>query len=121
MKMDLECLRGLLQTIEDNTDSDTPWRYEKDSFESIHLAERTHDEILYHIKLCLDNNLLGETAFFEDGDIVMIERLTMDGHDFLSHITNDSIFQKISEKAASAPLAILVNIAKDIFMNHFLK
>ena len=50
MKLNPDCIRGILLTVEEKCNFDTPWEYDRDTFESEYLAEFSHEEIVYHIK-----------------------------------------------------------------------
>lgn len=120
MKLNPDCIRGILLTVEDKCDFDTPWEYEKDNFESEFLAEYTHKEILYHIKQADESRLIQNVHYYEGGDDVLICDLTPAGHEFLANIRNDSVWKKVISKASGASLPILLEVAKDAALKHFL-
>ena len=49
MKLNPDCIRGILLTVEEKCNFDTPWEYDRDTFESEYLAEFSHEEIVYHL------------------------------------------------------------------------
>ena len=76
MKLNSECIRGLLLSIEEICDFDTLWEYQQDDFESEFLAEYTHDEILYHIRQAERAKLIEDVHYYNGGSHVTIRDLT---------------------------------------------
>ena len=74
MKLNPNCIRAILLTIEDTCDFDTPWEYDAD-----------------------DAN-----------------------YDFLANITNEPVWKKALEKGANVSLPVLIEIAKEVALKHFL-
>ncbi len=50
MKLNPDCIRGILLTVEEKWDYDAAWDYVRNEFESEYLAEYSHEEIIYHIR-----------------------------------------------------------------------
>lgn len=64
-----------------------------EDFEPIIIAE--------HIKLLIDENLIeGQLMPHLQGMEYFIDRLTMDGHEFVSNARNDTIWKKVKSQAA---------------------
>lgn len=120
MRLNPDCIRGILLTVEEKCNFDTPWEYECDTFESEYLAEYSHEEIIYHIKQAEHSELIEGVHYYDGGDTVLICDLTPAGHEFLANIRNESIWKKVASKAAGASLPILLEVAKDVAMKHFL-
>lgn len=76
MKLNPSIIRGVLLTVEDKCDFDHFWVYEKDSYESVFLAELTHDEIIYHIKQCDMANLITWVHYYDGGIMAIISDLS---------------------------------------------
>lgn len=49
MKLNVNCIRDILFTVEEECDFETPWEYQEDSPPPKFLADYTHKEIVYHI------------------------------------------------------------------------
>lgn len=98
MKLNPDCIRGILLTVEEYCNFDTPWEYERDSFESEYLAELSHEEILYHIRQAEQSGLIQGVVYYDCGDSVIICDLTPEGHEFLANIHNESVWKKLSPK-----------------------
>lgn len=120
MKLNPDCIRGILLTIEEKCDFDTPWEYEKDNFESEYLAEYSHQEIIYHISQASQSGLIQGVHYYDGGATTLICDLTPAGHEFLANVRNDSIWKKVMSKAADASLPILFEVAKKAAMAYFL-
>lgn len=120
MRLNPDCLRGVLLTVEEKCGFNTPWEYERDKFESEYLAELTHEEIIYHIKQADEANLIQGVHYYDGGDDILIFDLTPSGHEFLANIRNDTVWKKVISKASGASLPILLEVAKETAMKHFL-
>lgn len=120
MKLNPDIIRGILLTVEENCDFDHVWEYQRDSFESVHLAERTHDEIIYHIRQCNQSGLITGVHYYDGGKDVIITDLTPEGHEFLNNIRNESIWKDTMKKGAGASLPIIIELAKQIATKYFL-
>ena len=120
MKLNPDCIRAILLTVEDKCDFDTPWEYEKDNFESEYLVEYAHKEIVYHIRQSEESGLIQGVHYYDGGNSILVCDLTPSGHEFLANIRNDSLWKKIIAKASGASLPILLEVAKDAALRYFL-
>nr|DAQ33867.1 MAG TPA: Transcriptional regulator, multiple antibiotic resistance protein.04A [Caudoviricetes sp.]DAZ55325.1 MAG TPA: Transcriptional regulator, multiple antibiotic resistance protein.04A [Caudoviricetes sp.] len=120
MKLNPDCIRGILLTVEEKCNFDTPWEYDRDTFESEYLAEFSHEEIVYHIKQASASNLIENVHYYDGGATVLIGDLTPLGHEFLSNIRTKALWNKVKSKAADASLSILMELAKRAATNYFL-
>lgn len=120
MKLNPDCIRGILLTVEEKCDFDTPWEYKRNQFESEYLAEYSHEEILYHIRQSEQSDLIQGVHYYDDGDDVLICDLTPCGHEFLANIRNESVWKKALSQAAGASLPVLFEVAKKIAIKYFL-
>ncbi len=120
MKLNPNCLRGVLLAIEENCTFNTSWTYKQNSFDIEYLAEYTHEEILYHIKQASQSGLIQVAQYYDNGRVVIINDLTPSGHEFLANIRTDTLWNKLRSKCDGASLPILIEAAKVIAMNHFL-
>lgn len=120
MKLNPDCLRSILLTIEEKCNFNVPWTYQKDSFPSEYLTKYTHEEIIYHIKQAQKSNLIDGVHYYDGGISIVISDLTPDGHEFLANIRNDSIWKKVVSKTSGASLSIVLEVAKQVAQKHFL-
>ena len=120
MKLNPNCIRAILLTVEEKCSFNTPWQYEENSFDSEYLAELSHEEIIYHIRLASQSNLIQGVHYYDGGKSIIICDLTPYGHEFLANIRTGSLWKKILSKGADASLPILMELAKDIALKHFL-
>ena len=72
MKLNPDCIRGILLTVEEKCNFDTPWEYDRDTFESEYLAEFSHEEIVYHIKQASVSGLIENVHYYDGGATVLI-------------------------------------------------
>lgn len=110
----------MLLTIEDKCRPNKPWVYEYINFESEYLAEYSHEEILYHIQQSQQAGLIQGVFYYDNGKTVLISDLTPHGHEFLANIRNESIWKKTLSQATGASLSILLEVAKNVAVKHFL-
>ncbi len=110
MKLNPDCIRDILLTVEENTSFSSPMFYQRsdigytillddteNDIEPINNYEKLNsyqnNEVLYHINQC---DLAG---FFTSADLVsggyIIEDLSPNGHEFLANIRNDSNWDKV--------------------------
>lgn len=120
MKLNPDIVRGILLTVEDKCDFNNTWTYERDNFESVYLAELTHDEIIYHISQCQKAGLVDFVEYYDMGDSAEIDDLSPAGHEFLANIRTESVWKQVLSKAPGASLPILLEVAKDAAMKYFL-
>lgn len=88
MKLNPEIIRGILLTVKEKCDFDTEWKYKKDIFDSIHLAELSHQEIVYHIRQYELSGLIDGVHYYDSGANILICDLTPSGHEFCSIFYN---------------------------------
>lgn len=120
MKLNPNCIRAILLTIEDTYDFDTPWEYDADDANSGFLSGYEHNEILYHIRQAEASGLIDVVHYYDFGTSVLVRDLTPQGHDFLANITNEPVWKKALEKGANVSLPVLIEIAKEVALKHLL-
>lgn len=101
MRLNPDCIRAILLTVEEKCDFLTPWEYEEENVDSSYLAEYSHEEIVYHIRQCQNSNLVSNVHYYDAGLSVLISDLTPAGHQFLADIRNDNNWNKTKEIAKS--------------------
>lgn len=120
MKLNVNCIRDILLTVEEECDFETPWEYQEDSPPPKFLADYTHKEIVYHINQAQKSNPICGVEYFECGSDIYISDLTPKGHEFLSNIRNDTVWKKVLSKASGASLPIILEVAKEAAKKYFL-
>ena len=117
MKLNPDCIRDILISVEEATDGSSVFRYGKDNVKHEHLKKYEHNEIFYHMQQCKMAGLIVGFQPFDDGDCVLIMDLSPDGHEFLANVRQDSIWNKtkeISAKVGSSSLSTLMQIAINV-------
>ena len=117
MKLNPDCIRDVLRTVEENTDGISPFEYNKDEGFYQHLTSYDHSEILYHIIQCDLADLITGCQILDMGDAILVSDISPKGHDFLANIRKDTIWNKTKEiagKVGSSSLSALVQIATDV-------
>lgn len=108
MRLNIDCVRAILESIEKTTTFDNSWEYEKGSNL---IADFSHEEIIYHVRQCHMSELVFGFQSFGGGDLIWIKDLTPRGHEFLANIRSNTIWNKIKEAAGSASLSILIDLS----------
>ena len=99
MKMNPDCVRALLLTVEENCDFNhfIEYRINKNGFDK--LSSYSHDEILYHIKQCFMNEMITGVHYYDGDNCVVICDLTPKGHEFLANIRSEKIWNQTKRYA----------------------
>ena len=119
MKLNPDCIRAILITVEDHSDFNHPTEYDADNpFDT--LCSFTHEEIIYHIFQCEKSGLLDGVHYYDGGTHTDIRDLSPAGHEFLANMRNDVIWKKVISKGVGAPLSILMALAKEAAIKYFL-
>jgi hypothetical protein len=114
MKLNPDCTREILLAIEDLCDI-------KHYFSSIEDLDRikgnfSKEEILYHARQCHLNGMLYKYSSDFECEFYVFD-LSPKGHEFLAHIREDNIWEKvksISGKVGSTSLSTLSLIAANV-------
>lgn len=116
MKLNPDCIRDILFTVEENTSFYNDMEYTEDNPQIYpKLMSYSIDEILYHIKQCEKSYLIDKVLWYSEG--CTITDLTPNGHQFLSNIRSDSAWNKtkeISKNIGSSSLDALKQIATSV-------
>lgn len=116
MRLNIECIRDLLLTVEDHTGFNTAIKYSGKDQIFERLAAYEPDEVFYHIKQAELSGLLTKvTWYLSDG--CLIHDLSPSGHAFIADIRNNTNWnktKKIAEQAGSFSLDLLKVIAAGV-------
>ncbi len=117
MKLNSDCVRAILLTVEKHTDFNTPFQYDKDDFDYPLLKKYSYDEIVYHIKQCELSNLIFGVHYFDGGNNVVISDLSPEGHQFIANIREDKVWKGVKTvacKVGSTSLSAITQIASGV-------
>ncbi len=120
LKLNPDCIRDILLTIEEVTDFNNAFEYPENEHER--LEAYPENEVLYHLKQCNEHKLVLKYQFFMDNTIG-VEDLSPKGHDFLSTIRTNKNWDKIKKvflESGKYTLSNLISVAvSSITKNNF--
>lgn len=117
MKLNPDCVRDILLTIEEITDNDTTVTFTDQNLDEFKkLSSYTHEEVFYHLRQCdlsdfftrMDVDILGNWE---------VEDLSPGGHAFLADIRKDTVWNGIkgvAQKVGTTSLSALTQIASNV-------
>lgn len=116
MKLNPDCVRDILLTVEEKTGYKNPLYICKDEPFPLYMSKYDFETLAYHINQCYLANLLikgtGQLGVqFSIGD------LTPYGHEFIANIRKDTNWNKVKEttaKIGSNSLNIITQIASSV-------
>ncbi|HBH3655593.1 TPA: DUF2513 domain-containing protein [Clostridioides difficile] len=119
MKLNPDCIRDLLLTVEENTSFSQVMYYNRKEENNYDLLQRYSDEeISYHIRQC---NLYGFfTRISWTSAHCTIDDLTPLGHEFLANVrlnTNWNKTKEVASKVGSTSINVLTEIASNVITN----
>lgn len=117
MRLNPDCVRDILFTVEENTGHGIYMNYpsEEDGAYT-RLNSYSEDEVMYHINQCELSGLITKVDWFM-GDSCLIYDLAPQGHEFLANIRSDTNWSKTKEtasKVGSFSLNVLSQIAVNV-------
>ena len=99
MRLNPDCVRDILLTVEEITDFNTYWNFSKYNILDDRLKKYSPEEFIYHVHQCYKANLIDDCRFYDAGETGVIGDLTPYGHQFLSNIREDANWNKTKEIA----------------------
>lgn len=117
MKLNPDCIRDILLTVEEVTDFDTRLVYIMSDNQFSKLQKYTHQEIIYHIRQAEESDLIMGVSYPDSGEMCIICDLSPFGHEFLANIRKDNIWnniKSISKQIGSTSLNALVQISSNV-------
>lgn len=116
MKLNPDCIRDILLTIEANTDYYKDWNFDSSCIKQKPLNHYTFDEVIYHISQCNKTGLIDGCQIYLGGSAGYIQDLSPLGHRFLADIRSDSVWngvKSVAGKIGSTSLDALIQIASN--------
>lgn len=118
MKLNIECVRDMLLTSEEETDLSNEVLNLDVLTTMPRLKNYKEDDIVYTIKKLKEANYIeADVKIYPEGYFAMIKHLTYEGHLFLDNIRDDGIWKKSKEKASKMSNSVSINILSNIAMN----
>lgn len=120
MKLNPDCIRDILLSVEEICTSDRGMNYNGDSNDNPKLLSKySCEEIVYHVQLCENYGLILNVNYRNEDDIVyiFIKDLSPQGHTFIANVRKDDIWNEtksIAEKVGSLSLPTLAQISDNI-------
>lgn len=107
MKRDFDLIRSILLQVE-KADSGKP-------VHSLQVDESVADAVLAeHIQLAIDASLIEGQVISDDPVGFAITRLTWQGHDFLEHARNDTLWKKVQAEAKTKGTSVTIHILNSL-------
>lgn len=116
MRLNPDCIRAILLTVEETTGFATFMRYPAENQIYINLEKYSVETVLYHIKQCQLSGLLTKVNWYLDGGC-LIHDLSSTGHEFLANIRSDTNWtrtKEIAQNVGSFSLQALSQIAVSV-------
>lgn len=98
MKLNPDCIRDILLTVEDNSEFGSIIQYNT-SENFPRLTKYSENEFLYHVNQCKANSYFLSCNISAHGDSVLIGNLSPKAHEFLANIRNDKDYNAIKDWA----------------------
>lgn len=117
MKLNPDCIRDILLAVEEETDGERIFHYDRQNQKHSQLAKYDHNEILYHMRQCSISDLIVGFKAFDSGAMVLISDLSPKGHEFLANIRSNSFWARVKDtavKIGTPALGSIVQIAENL-------
>lgn len=115
MRLNIDLIRDILLTVEENTDFDSYYEYTTNQQDK-RLKKYSHEEIIYHLNQCNLAELI--IADIDDsGSIATVSDLTPKGHEFLANIRENKIWRgikNIAKEVGSTSLSAIIQISSNV-------
>lgn len=117
MKLNPDCIRDLLLTIEANTDYSNCWDFDVNCVNQKPLNRYSFDEVVYHIHQCQKSGLIDGCSIYMSGTAGCVQDLSPAGHRFLADIRSDNVWngiKTVAGKVGSTSLEAITQIASNV-------
>lgn len=110
MKLDHDCVRDLLLTIEEKSTL-TDVLTDGDLFSSERLEKYDEDELYYTLLKVNEAGFLNANVMIlPDYKSAVVQSLTYEGHSFLDNIRDNKVWEKTKEKIGSSATSVSISI-----------
>lgn len=119
MKLNPDCIRDILLTVEENVGFGDMLCIGPDESSGDALSKYSMEELYYHIEQCRLSGLIKNAQMYLGGG-ASIGMLTPDGHEFLANVQTDTNWSKtkeIASKVGSTSLSAIAQIASEVITN----
>ena len=116
MKLNPDCIRDILLTIEQIPSVNHHWDFNSDTIPQL-FPQYTMEEVMYHLRQCELNGFLLSPSHSLNYDYFSVLDLTPAGHSFLANIRENTVWngvKNIAGKVGSRSLDALVQIASNV-------
>lgn len=96
MKLNPDCIRDILLSVEDACDFNKKLIYSRDT-DIQRLQKYSHDEIIYHIRQCKLSELIIGSKMFDGGESCIIGDLSPAGHELLAKIRDNHRWKDVKK------------------------
>lgn len=114
MKLNPDCIRDILMTLEEHTGFNTIIRISSDM---LGLEEKySYEEIRYHLRQCDWSGMVVDLSLNLSGDCT-IRDISPKGHEFIANIRKDTVWngvKSVAHKVGSTSLSALVQISSAV-------
>lgn len=120
MRRDMDLVRHLLLAIDEDPQYDGKRWFGVENVSDLHVKGRSYQELVYHLTLLIEAGLL-KGRVSHDGESVSINRLTWEGHEFVSNIRDPKIWHETKERLkglSTVAISVLGEIAKAEIKRH---
>ena len=117
MRLNPDCVRDILLTVEERSSylRAVEYKYGDPRFSKLNTYSK--EEVAYHIQQCEKANLIHGVSIYGLGDSADIIDLTPEGHQFLSNIRENKIWNGVKEiagKVGTSSLDAITQIASNV-------
>ena len=102
MRLNPDCIRDILLSVEESTEVNVLFVYDRDSRGGTRLGDYAHDVIRYHIRQCKWADLITDYNEWDCGGYIKIHDLTPRGHEFLANTRSSNLWETLKESSAQA-------------------
>jgi len=94
MKLNPDCIRDILLTVEQIPDVHHHWDFDKETIPQL-FPDYTFDEVIYHLRQCELHGFFINPSHSMGYEYYSVNDLSPAGHEFLANIRNDTFFNKV--------------------------
>lgn len=118
MRLDYDCIRDILFTVEETTTLAMPCFINQNYREYKRLEKYDFEKLAYHVHQCALHDYFTDVEFDEQWNCI-IKDLSAQGHDFICSIRDNTLWNKVKRSVAelgSASLQLIPQIAQSLIL-----